>query len=74
MNKLLTASVRSWKTTALGVLMAVDAVGHAVMSLIDGDPLTNPDWNVTIMLVAAAIALIFARDADVSSKEAGLKS
>lgn len=74
MNTLLTASVNSWKTTAVAVLLVVDAIGHSAMALLDSDPLTNPDWNTVVMLMVAAVGLFFARDSDKSSQDAGIKA
>lgn len=56
--------VKSWKTTLVAVLIAANAAIHAVLVTCDSDPATNPDWNVVIALVVAAIGLFFAKDAD----------
>ena len=65
--------VASWRTTATACILALDAIGHAVSALIDSDPGTNPDWNTVIMLLVAAAGLLFARDANVSSQESGIR-
>lgn len=56
--------MKSWKTTTVAFLLAADAIGHAVMALLDTDPATVPDWNAVIVMVMAAVGLLFAKDAD----------
>lgn len=73
MWKSITIGARSWKTTVVGVLLALAAVIQDVVSVLDDDALTNPDWNKTITLVAAAIALLLARDADKSDQDSGVR-
>lgn len=65
--------MKSSKTTVLGIIGAVTAILSAVKAMFDGDPLTNPDWTVTIAAVTSGIGLIFARDHNVTSEDAGLK-
>lgn len=61
----------SWKTTAGGVAAILAAVGGAITALTDGNPSTNPDWSTVIAAVTAGLGLLFARDHNVSSEEAG---
>ena len=68
------AFANSWKTTTVAVLLAIDSVIHAGMNLLDSDPATNPDWNVVIALWIAAFGMLFSRDADKSSQDAGVRS
>ena len=68
-----TAAIRSWKTTLAACLLAVDAILHAVSAMLDGNPLTNPDWSTVVMLLVAAAGLLFARDSDVSSQDSGIR-
>lgn len=65
--------MKSWKTTAAGVLTALIPVLNAVQAFIDGDPATVPDWGLAIAALTAGLGLIFARDNNVSSEEAGAK-
>jgi hypothetical protein len=67
------AALNSWKTTLVACLLAADAIGHAVIDTLDGNPATVADWNLVIVLLLAAAGMLFARDADKTSKEAGLK-
>lgn len=73
MNKLFGSVAASLKTTALGVMALLTVVGTVGSALLDGDPATNPDWNAAATEVMLAIALIFSRDADVTSEKAKLK-
>ena len=52
----------SWRTTVLGVLAVLGAVFAAAKALLDGDPITNPDWAVLWAAIMAGIGLIKARD------------
>jgi uncharacterized membrane protein len=70
---MLQAFTSSWKTTVTGVLMLLDIVGHSAVMVLDGDPTTNPNWAVVVPALLAAIGLIFARDADKSSQDAGVR-
>ena len=67
------AALTSWRTTLAACILALDAIGHAVLATIDNDPLTNADWNSVLMLLVAAIGLLFARDANVSSQDSGIR-
>ena len=67
------AALVSWRTTLAACLLAIDAILHAVSALVDGNPLTNPDWNTVVMLLVAAGGLLFARDASVSSQDSGVR-
>lgn len=63
--------MKSWKTTAAGVLSLVALICSAVSALLDSDPETNPDWN-SVATAAVAVGVMVARDNNVSSKELGL--
>jgi hypothetical protein len=67
------AQLASWRTTLAACILAVDAILHAVSALLDGDATTNPDWNTVIVVLVAALGLLFARDANVSSQESGVR-
>ena len=73
MEKHLLAMLRSWKTTAMGLIILLQAVLLATSHMIDSDPATNPDWNSVITAAMAFVALLMARDADVSSQDAGVR-
>ena len=72
MPKIVRVATRNWRTTLAGVIAAVLAIGDGVMKLIDSDPLTNPDYQLIIAATIAAVGLMFARDAMVTSKQLGL--
>jgi hypothetical protein len=63
----------SWKTTVTGVAAILTAVGAALTALFDNDPATNIDIAVTVAAVMSGIGLIFARDNNVTSEDAGAK-
>ena len=58
------ATLKSWKTTTIAVLLALNAIGTAAVAMLDSDPLTNPDWNLVVTLIIAALGMAFAKDAD----------
>lgn len=64
--------MKSWKTTAAGVggLMAV--IGSTLNQLLDGNPATNPDWNLALPIFFTSLIGIFARDNGVSSVDVGV--
>jgi ABC-type Mn2+/Zn2+ transport system permease subunit len=53
--------MKSWQTTVAGVSAILVAVGAAVGLMLDGDPLTNPAWGVTVAAVMVGVGMIFAR-------------
>lgn len=65
--------MKSWKTTAAGVIAALTAILGAASALLDGNPATNPDYATVVAAVVAAVGLVFARDASVSSEQQGIK-
>lgn len=52
------------KTTVLGIATILTAISSAVMSLMDGDPLTNFDVGSVVAAITAGIGLILAKDAE----------
>lgn len=62
--------MKSWKTTTAGIIAALIAILGAVQVMMNGG---SPDWPTVIAAVMAALGLIFARDAKVSSEDEGLK-
>lgn len=65
--------MKSWKTTATGVVTILAAVLNAASAFLDNDPLTVPDWNGVVIAISAGIGLLFARDNKVTSEDAGAK-
>lgn len=72
MKTWLYATAKSWKTTAVAFILAVNATLSAVGALLDSDAATNPDWNLVVALYVAAFGMLFARDADKTSKDSKL--
>lgn len=60
----------NWKTTAAAVGMLATVVVQVVQALNNE---SSVDWNTIIPELLGAIALLFARDADVSSARSGAK-
>lgn len=61
------------RTTVLGLGTIAVAVIGALMAAFDGDPATMVDTDTTIAALTAGLGLIFARDSNVTSEEAGAK-
>ena len=69
------AAVKSWKIAAAAVVVGVLAsVLSNVTALLDADPLTVSDWSEIVPLVIVAVGLIFVRDSNVTSADAGAKT
>lgn len=64
---------KSWKTSLFGSGGIVVVVAGVLSALCDGDPATNPDWNLTIAALMPSIAALFARDNNVTSEQAGAR-
>ena len=65
--------MKSWKTTTLGILTLVGAAVAAAKALLDNDPTTVPNWEAVITAATAGFGLLFARDNNVTSEQAGAK-
>lgn len=63
----------SWRTTILGIVTILGAVVDVLKTLLDGDPVTNPDWPIVWVAITAGWGLLVARDNKVTSEEAGAK-
>lgn len=63
----------SWKTTAFGLLAALGTMGAQLMTVLDNDPLTNPDVPTFITAAMTALALFglgkAARDREITSEQ-----
>lgn len=65
--------MRSPRTTLTGIAAILTAGGAALTALSDGDPLTSPDWASLIAACIAGLGLIWARDNNVTSEQAGAR-
>lgn len=64
----------SWQTSMAGLSAITVAVFSMIIQpLTDGNPETNPDYNVAITAIIAGIGLLFARDDNKTSEETGAK-
>ena len=66
----------SWKTTAAGIATFIGVLAAQLSALWDSGPgseLTTADWGLVAGAAAVAIGLIFSRDSDKSSEDAGIK-
>jgi hypothetical protein len=63
----------SHKTTIAGVGAILIAAGSMLQALFDGNPTTEPDYAALVAAIVAGFGLIFARDNNVSSEDAGAK-
>lgn len=64
---------KSWKTTLFGSGGLVAVWLPVILALVDGDPATAPNFNLAISVTIPALGLLFARDNDVTSEQAGAK-
>jgi len=65
--------MNSWKTTVAGISVILSAVATAVQLLFDGDPQTNPDFNILAAQIATGVGLLVARDNSKSSEQVGAR-
>ena len=61
------------RTSVLGVGTILVAVAGALVALTDADPATVPEWDTVIAAITAGVGLLFARDSNVTSEQAGAK-
>jgi hypothetical protein len=64
---------KSWQTTVAGLGTILTTAGSALNLLFDGDPNTNPDWNIVLPLLMSGVIGLVARDNGVSSEQVGAK-
>lgn len=60
---------KNWKTTLAGLAAICVAIGVAVQSHLDNDPLTIVRWEVVLASVLAGLGLVFAKDGDKSTEQ-----
>lgn len=64
-------NMKSWKTTSAGVAGLITLIASTLTQLTDGNPATNPDWNIVVPMAFTSLIGIFARDNGVSSEQVG---
>lgn len=65
--------MKSWKTSILGLGAILTAIGAALTAVFDADPATTVNIEGTFTAIMAGVGLLFARDNNVSSEDAGVK-
>lgn len=65
--------MKSWRTTALGVIAGLTLLFTQATALLDDDPETTLDIDVVIAALATMGIGVVARDNGVSSEKAGAK-
>ena len=65
--------MKSWRTTATGILAIVVAIAGAVKAELDGDVTTTADWGAVAAAIIAGVGLIAARDNRISSQDVGIR-
>lgn len=63
--------MKSWKTTAAGIVAGLSILLSQASTLLDDDAKTNPSWSEIVAAIGMLGVGIFARDNDVTSKAAG---
>lgn len=65
----LKAGLKSTQTTIAAVLTAVATILNMLALALDGNPETNPDWDLVVMAIAVVWGFLVSRDADVTSEK-----
>lgn len=73
MAQALAKGMKSWKTTAAGIVGALMVALPQIQTWLDEDPATSPDWMVVVGAIAVAFGFSMARDSDKSSEDVGAK-
>ena len=67
----LKSGAKNTVTTILGSGLALTALITALVAWTDGDPTTNPNWQLVIVEILGALGLIASRDANKTSEQSG---
>lgn len=66
----------SWKTTIAGIVLictGVGAIGKFLNDILLGHPVSFEEVGVAVVSISSGIGMIFARDNDKSSQDAGVR-
>lgn len=63
----------NWKTTAFGIAQLMVVLGGAAVALLDDDPSTTINIELVVASLLVALQGIWARDADKSSQDNGIR-
>jgi hypothetical protein len=58
--------MKNWKTTVTGALAIVVLLSNAAILLLDGNPLTTPDYGILLPGLLAGLTGLFAKDSNVT--------
>lgn len=67
------STIRSWKTTALGIVTALAILATEAKAALDDDPKTVVNWEAVATAAGVLGIGIWARDSDVTSEQSGAK-
>lgn len=65
--------MKSWRTTTTAILGIVGLLAPAIAASVDGNPATDPNWQIVLPAVIAAATGLFSRDNGVTSEQVGAK-
>ncbi len=65
--------MKSWKTSLSGIAGIVGLIATGLSAQFDNDPATVAQWSIIIPAIIPAIGMLFARDNNVTSEQAGAK-
>ncbi|CAK0780994.1 conserved hypothetical protein [Gammaproteobacteria bacterium] len=66
--------MRNWKTTTAGISTIIAALAGAIALVVDGDPKTNPQWELVVGAVITGLGLVLAKDFNVTGAAGGQKT
>jgi len=55
--------MKNWRTSVVGVLVAVSAWLSCAIAVLDADMATEPNYTLAVTMTVAAVGLLFAKDA-----------
>jgi hypothetical protein len=67
------STIRSWKTTALGIVTALAILATEAKAALDDNPKTVINWEAVATAAGVLGIGIWARDSDVTSEQSGAK-